>query len=202
MLFRSLWDKNNPGWENATADLDGAGAVVGHLTFTENKEYTGSANLTTRKGIADTIQFAKEATSVTSDPTGKSLTLQIGDTSDNFNKMTVNVTDMHAASLGIGDLDISTQEGASKALDSIKNAVNMVSDVRGSLGALQNRLDHTINNLGVMKENIQNAESLIRDTDVAEEMMTYTKNTILTQSAQAMLAQANQLPQGVLQLLG
>ena len=69
-------------------------------------------------------------------------------------------------------------------------------------GALQNRLDHTINNLGVMRENIQNAESLIRDTDVAEEMMSYTKNSILNQSAQAMLAQANQLPQGVLQLLG
>ena len=130
------------------------------------------------------------------------LSLQIGDTGEDFNKMSVSVSDMHAASIGIGDVDISTQEGATAALDQIKNAVNFVSDVRGSLGALQNRLDHTINNLGVMKENIQNAESLIRDTDVAEEMMTYTKNNILNQSAQAMLAQANQLPQGVLQLLG
>ena len=83
----------------------------------------------------------------------------------------------------------------------IKNAINYVSDVRGTLGATQNRLDHTINNLSVMQENIQDAESTIRDTDVADEMMAYTKNNILIQSAQAMLAQANQVPQGVLQLL-
>ena len=88
-----------------------------------------------------------------------------------------------------------------KALDKIKSAINYVSDVRGTLGATQNRLDHTINNLSVMQENIQDAESTIRDTDVADEMMAYTKNNILIQSAQAMLAQANQVPQGVLQLL-
>ena len=132
---------------------------------------------------------------------GKGLSLQIGDTSDSYNKLTVSVEDMHAAAIGVGDVDISTQEGASAALNKIKTAINMVSDTRGTLGALQNRLDHTINNLGVQRENIQNAESLIRDTDVAEEMMAYTKNNILNQSAQAMLAQANQLPQGVLQLL-
>ena len=132
---------------------------------------------------------------------GKGLSLQIGDTSDSFNKLTVSVNDMHAAAIGVGDVDISTQEGASDALNKIKQAINNVSDTRGTLGALQNRLDHTINNLGVQRENIQNAESLIRDTDVAEEMMAYTKNNILNQSAQAMLAQANQLPQGVLQLL-
>ena len=77
-----------------------------------------------------------------------------------------------------------------------------MSDVRGTLGATQNRLEHTINNLSVMVENITDAESTIRDTDIAEEMMAYTKNSILNQAAQAMLAQANQLPQGVLQLLG
>ena len=76
----------------------------------------------------------------------------------------------------------------------IKSAINYVSDVRGTLGATQNRLDHTINNLSVMQENIQDAESTIRDTDVADEMMAYTKNNILIQSAQAMLAQANQVP--------
>jgi len=76
-----------------------------------------------------------------------------------------------------------------------------VSDIRGGLGAIQNRLEHTINNLSVMQENMQDAESTIRDTDVAAEMMKYTKNSILVQSAQAMLAQANQQPQGVLQLL-
>ena len=132
---------------------------------------------------------------------GKGLTLQIGDTADSFNKLTVSVGDMHASAIGIGDVDISTQAGAAAALDKIKQAVNNVSDTRGTLGALQNRLDHTINNLGVMQENIQSAESNIRDTDVADEMMAYTKNNILNQSAQAMLAQANQLPQGVLQLL-
>ena len=133
---------------------------------------------------------------------GKSLELQIGDTADKWNKMAVTVRDMHAAALGIGDIDISTQEGASEAMQKIKDAINDVSDTRGGLGALQNRLDHTINNLGVMRENVQNAESTIRDTDIAEEMMSYTKNSILNQSAQAMLAQANQIPQGVLSLLG
>ena len=90
---------------------------------------------------------------------------------------------------------------AAKALDKIKSAINYVSDVRGTLGATQNRLEHTQNNLSVMEENITDAESTIRDTDVADEMMAYTKNNILIQSAQAMLAQANQVPQGVLQLL-
>lgn len=132
---------------------------------------------------------------------GSGLDLQIGDTGDDFNQLTVNINDCHTTAMGIADLDISTQAGAKAALDTIKNAINYVSDVRGGLGATQNRLDHTINNLSVMQENIQDAESSIRDTDVAEEMMSYTKNNILIQSAQAMLAQANQVPQGVLQLL-
>ena len=130
------------------------------------------------------------------------LTLQIGDTSDNYNQLRVNLSDMHTTAMGIDSVDIGTQEGAQAAIDVIKNAINYVSGVRGDLGAIQNRLDHTANNLSVMAENIQDAESTIRDTDVAEEMMAYTKNNILVQSAQAMLAQANQVPQGVLQLLG
>ena len=130
------------------------------------------------------------------------LKLQIGDTSDEYNQLKVSINDMHTTALGIEALDISTQEGAAAAIDVVKNAINYVSDVRGGLGAIQNRLDHTANNLSVMAENIQDAESTIRDTDVAEEMMSYVKNNILVQSAQAMLAQANQLPQGVLQLLG
>ena len=132
---------------------------------------------------------------------GTALTLQIGDTGDDFNQLKVNIADTHAKALGIADIDISTQAGAKAAVDKIKAAINYVSDVRGTLGATQNRLDHTINNLSVMTENIQDAESTIRDTDVADEMMAYTKNNILIQSAQAMLAQANQVPQGVLQLL-
>ncbi|HIY39041.1 MAG TPA: flagellin [Candidatus Agathobaculum merdigallinarum] len=129
------------------------------------------------------------------------LVLQIGDTSDSWNQLYVAVKDTSSAAIGISNLTIATQEGAAAALDTIKSAINYVSDVRGTLGATQNRLDHTINNLSVMEENIQDAESTIRDTDVAEEMMSYTKNNILIQSAQAMLAQANQVPQGVLQLL-
>ncbi len=132
----------------------------------------------------------------------KGLTLQIGDTSDSFNQLTVSVQDMHTAALGLDSLTLGNQEGAQKAVQSIKDAINSVSSTRGKLGATQNRLEHTANNLSVMKENIQDAESSIRDTDIAEEMMAYTKNNILVQSAQAMLAQANQIPQGVLQLLG
>ena len=132
---------------------------------------------------------------------GHSLTLQIGDTSADFNQMTVSVGDMHTAALGIADIDISTQEGAKTAVDKIKSAINSVSSTRGDLGAIQNRLEHTINNLSVTSENMTAAESRIRDVDMANEMMAYTKNNILVQSSQAMLAQANQLPQGVLQLL-
>ena len=140
------------------------------------------------------------------------LTLQIGDTAEEFNQMTVSIGNMHVDALGttdeageltstIADIDIGNQEGAAKAVDVIKNAINMVSSTRGDLGAIQNRLEHTSNNLAVMEENIQDAESSIRDTDIADEMMAYTKNNILIQSAQAMLAQANQVPQGVLQLM-
>ena len=133
--------------------------------------------------------------------TGAPLTLQIGDTSDSFNQLRVGIRDCHVDALGLTDMKIGDQTSAAAALDKIKSAINYVSDVRGTLGATQNRLDHTINNLSVMQENIQDAESTIRDTDVADEMMAYTKNNILIQSAQAMLAQANQVPQGVLQLL-
>ena len=148
-----------------------------------------------------------EATLATNDITfaalnnGKGLTLQIGDTSEDFNQMTVSVGDMHTVALGIADIDISTQAGAKAAVDKIKSAINSVSSTRGDLGAIQNRLEHTINNLSVTAENMTAAESRIRDVDMANEMMAYTKNNILVQSSQAMLAQANQLPQGVLQLL-
>ena len=135
-------------------------------------------------------------------PKGTALTLQIGDTSDSFNQLKVSIGDIHTDALGINKISIASQQGAADAVDTIKKAINTVSSIRGTLGATQNRLEHTQNNLSVMKENIQDAESTIRDTDVAEEMMAYTKNNILVQSAQAMLAQANQIPQGVLQLLG
>ena len=131
----------------------------------------------------------------------KGVTLQIGDTSDGFNKINFKLADMDKKGLGIQSISIKSATAAGSAISAIKAAINKVSTVRGELGAIQNRLDHTINNLSVMTENIQDAESTIRDTDVADEMMAYTKNNILVQSAQAMLAQANQVPQGVLQLL-
>lgn len=151
-------------------------------------------------GTASTKIILKDST-LTDNKEGKGLKLQIGDTAEEFNQLTVSVGDMSAKALGIADVDISTQDGAAKAIEKVKTAINTVSSTRGDLGAVQNRLEHTINNLGVTSENMTAAESRIRDTDMAEEMMNYTKNNILIQAAQAMLAQANQVPQGVLQLL-
>jgi flagellin len=164
----------------------------GSIDYTDAKR---TFDLSTKEGLESALSYQGVASS------GKSLMLQIGDTSKSYNQLYVSIEDMHASALGIDKIDISTQDGASAAIDVIKNAINQVSSTRGTLGATQNRLEHTQNNLSVMAENIQDAESTIRDTDIAEEMMSYTKNNILVQSAQAMLAQANSVPQGVLQLL-
>ena len=189
--------KTKPGYE-----------LTGPSTTLQDATWKGVVSYATKE--------QKEAAAASSTKAGK-LTLQIGDTSDTFNQMDVNVGDMHVTAMGfdldkdgkitangksINDVNIKTAENAHGAIDVIKNAINYVSSIRGDLGAVQNRLEHTANNLSVMAENIQDAESTIRDTDVAEEMMSYTKNNILVQSAQAMLAQANAVPQGVLQLLG
>ena len=131
----------------------------------------------------------------------ESMQLQIGDTADSFNQLKVSIGDMSSAALGVDKVDISTQDGAAKAIDIIRNAIDRVSSQRASLGATQNRLEYTINNLDTASENLQAANSRIRDTDMAKMMMEYTKMNVLTQSAQAMLAQANQQPQSVLQLL-
>ena len=136
------------------------------------------------------------------------LSLQIGATGDDYNKVNVSVGDMSSKGLGISNLrdtGLMSQDAASLTLDQVKNgaksAINTVSSVRAELGAMQNRLEHTINNLDVSAENMQSANSQIRDTDMAKEMMEYTKKNVLTQAAQAMLAQANQQPQSILQLL-
>jgi len=115
--------------------------------------------------------------------------------------ITVTFADMQAANLSVNALDISTQSLADAAITTIDDAIEQVSGERATMGAVQNRLEHTINNLGVTSENLSAAESRIRDVDMAKEMMQFTKNNILTQAAQAMLAQANMQPQGVLQLL-
>ena len=182
---------------NATIDATDAAQIAAEISRVTGLETSAGTAVPDASIIATDIVFTKDRLNLD----GDALTLQIGDTSDDYNQLTVEIQDMHTSSLGIEGLDISTQDGAQAAVDVIKNAINMVSDVRGTLGATQNRLDHTMNNLSVMEENIQDAESSIRDTDVADEMMEYTKNNILIQSAQAMLAQANQVPQGVLQLL-
>lgn len=172
-------------------------------TATESAAQKLAAKIGTNASESNNVVTVKAADMTKAAPTITSagVKLQVGDTSDEYNKVNVQVGNMDAESLGIADVDISTQEGAAAAITKIKAAINSVSSTRGDLGAIQNRLEHTINNLGVTTENITAAESRIRDTDMAEEMMAYTKNNILVQAAQAMLAQANQVPQGVLQLL-
>lgn len=127
--------------------------------------------------------------------------LQVGDTSDAFNQINVTISSTNSTAMTINGISLASQAGATAAVSIIKDAINYVSRIRGNLGAIQNRLEHTINNLSVQTENITAAESRIRDVDMADEMMSYTKNNILVQASQAMLAQANMVPQGVLQLL-
>ena len=126
--------------------------------------------------------------------------LQIG--ANAGQSITVGISAMGASDLSVDALDLKTQTGANSAITAIDAAIKTVSGERSSLGAVQNRLDHTINNLTTTSENLSAAESRIRDVDMAKEMMEFTKNNILNQASTAMLAQANQMPQGVLQLLG
>jgi len=116
-------------------------------------------------------------------------------------KTELSINNMDAKSLGINALDLTQQETADKAITTIDEAISYVSSQRAALGGMQNRLEHTINNLGTTSENLTASESRIRDVDMAQEMMDFTKNNILSQASQAMLAQANQQPQSVLQLL-
>ena len=119
------------------------------------------------------------------------------------NKISVNIETMDTKNLGINGIDVSDNDGmiATYAIDSIADAVQKVSSQRSALGAVQNRLEHTIANLDNIVENTTSAESRIRDTDMADEMVNYSKNNILAQAGQSMLAQANQSTQGVLSLL-
>ena len=119
------------------------------------------------------------------------------------NKINVDIESMSAAGLGIKGLDVKDATGmkATYAIDAIADAISKVSEQRSSLGAVQNRLEHTISNVDNVVENTTSAESRIRDTDMASEMVNYSKNNILAQAGQSMLAQANQSNQGVLSLL-
>ncbi|NKI20930.1 flagellin FliC [Paenibacillus dendritiformis] len=131
--------------------------------------------------------------------TGK-VSFQIGVTKDNV--LTANLVKMDTNALKLNGLSISTQTNASSALAKIEAAINQVSEQRASFGAVQNRLEHTINNLGVTAENLSASESRIRNADMAKEMTDFTRNQILVQAGTAMLAQANSAPQSVLKLLG
>ncbi|MGN0242394.1 MAG: flagellin [Candidatus Weimeria sp.] len=129
--------------------------------------------------------------------TGKNL--QVGSLSGQ--SITLNISNMSAGSLGVSRLKMSSFTSAGSAMSAIQKAIDKVSTQRANLGAVQNRLEHTISNLDNVSENTQSAESRIRDTDMAKEMVTYSKNNILMQAGQSMLAQANQSNQGVLSLL-
>ena len=127
--------------------------------------------------------------------------LHVGADSEASNKIAVKIEQMSAAGIGIEGLKVDTEDDATASIDTIANAIQKVSSQRSSLGAVQNRLEHTINNLDNVVENTTSAESRIRDTDMAKEMVNYSKNNILAQAGQSMLAQANQSNQGVLSLL-
>lgn len=132
---------------------------------------------------------------------GQNLTFFIGATADKTNAMTVGQLTMTAAALTIDKIKVDSTTNAFKAMASVDAAIERVSTYRANLGAAQNRLEHTVNNLKVTSENITSAESRIRDTDMADEITAYTKNNILLQAAQSMLSQSNAMPQGVLSML-
>ena len=127
------------------------------------------------------------------------LTMQIGANEDQ--EMSININAMDSGNLGVSNVDVTTQSGAANAITDIDDAIQTVSAERSKLGAYQNRLEYTVNNLSTSSENLTAAESRIRDVDMAKEIMNQTKQSILSQASQAMLAKANQAPQGVLQLL-
>ncbi len=196
----------------ATRDENDVAAMVAKINFetgikADQGAYTPAAGAVQNIWTSDagtptnTTVIFRPGTGSSTSKGGNGLNLQIGDTADDYNRIQVSIQDCHAKALGVGKIDVSTEKSAAEGITKIKDAIDTVSKVRAKLGATQNRLDHTLNNLETTTENLTESESRIRDTDMAKEMMKYTKNNILVQSSQAMLAQANQLPQGVLQLL-
>lgn len=176
--------------KTATVDTDAADAMAKLINAKTGISAEPDAN-------TDTTINLKAGTS----NTGNGITLQIG--ANEGQTMNFTLDDMSADALGVGgnNVNLSTQESAKTATTTIDAAIKKVSAARGRMGAVQNRLEHTINNLDTASENLQTAESRIRDTDMAEEMVNYSKNNILAQAGQSMLAQANQSNQGVLTLL-
>lgn len=184
--------------------------TAGEMIFTaSNLGFTGAINgLTitvkdsngdTRAAATNALSSFSETTEAANVRTDGSATFQIG--ANTGQNIQLSIENMGTSALGVKDLKVATQSQANVAIEAIDTAIQKVSAERSKLGSTQNRLDHTINNLNTSSENLTAAESRIRDVDMAKEMMTQTKNSILAQAAQAMLAQANQQPQGVLQLL-
>ena len=159
---------------------------------------TDTAATTTAGATADKFTLTKGKVNYND---ALSFNLHVGADADMTNKITVNIDSMNSAGLGVKGIKADTEQDATYAIDAIADAISTVSSQRSALGAVQNRLEHTINNLDTASENLQTAESRIRDTDMAEEMVNYSKNNILAQAGQSMLAQANQSNQGVLSLL-
>ena len=167
-------------------ELETASSIGADTAATVKNNRNGTFDIT--KGTVD----VKEALS---------FNLHVGADADSTNKITVDIDSMSSAGLGIKGIKADTEQDATYAIDAIADAISQVSSQRSALGAIQNRLEHTINNLDNVVENTTSAESRIRDTDMAEEMVNYSKNNILAQAGQSMLAQANQSNQGVLSLL-
>lgn len=199
---------------NAAINADGAGSVTfrtemkGDYTITnEGGVSTALTNVVSTNGEVDIAGFRITVDRTLADGTdtdklvvsGNDIEFQIGSNENQTTSLAIN--DMRSAALGVANLDVNDQASAQTSITTVDKAIKAVSEERGKLGALQNRLEHTIANLGTSSENLTSAESRIRDVDMAKEMMNFSKNNILSQAAQAMLAQANQQPQGVLQLL-
>lgn len=151
------------------------------------------------KNIKDNTKF--NGINLLNGNSGKNIDLQIGQEQGQTLTLTVSKFSLSGVATAVSGWKIDTQSGASTVLGAVEAQINAVSKARSYLGANQNRLENTINNLDITSENLTAAESRIRDVDMAKEQMQFTKNNILAQASQAMLAQANQLPQGVLQLL-
>ena len=191
--------------ELRAASSIGADEVVGTITQKYNNSALQKNDVNALKSNPNdtkvTFTFAKKTAEVQND---LNFNLHVGSDADMTNKIGVTIADMSSASLGIQGLNVAdaTGKAATYAIDAIADAISTVSAQRGSLGAIQNRLEHTIANVDNVVENTNAAESRIRDTDMADEMVNYSKNNILQQAGQAMLAQANQSTQGVLSILG
>ncbi|MBY7026515.1 MULTISPECIES: flagellin [Clostridium] len=181
---------------NAKITVDGKEIEGKGNTIEINDEIAGAKGLTIDVKTAVASATA-DTGKVTIDSVG--MNLQIG--ANEGQNIALSIGNMSSKELGVDSIDVSDAKKSDVAVTTIQSAIDKVSAERSKLGAYQNRLEHTINNLGTSSENLTAAESRVRDVDMAKEMMSFSKNNILSQAAQAMLAQANQQPQGVLQLL-